>query len=151
MEMLGKIRRMYLRDRLSFHQIAKRTGLSRNTIRSWLRSPQGAAPPTYRRNEGQSKLTAFQGALEQALKADAHRAKQDRRTAKALFAQIKADGYAGGYSQLTAFLRDCRVGEDKTPRAFVPLRFELGEAFQFDWSEEGWRATIILTGQRQLS
>jgi hypothetical protein len=22
-------------------------------------------------------------------------------------------------------------------RAFVPLSFELGEAFQFDWSEEG--------------
>ena len=137
MEMLGKIRRMYLRDRLSFHQIAKRTGLSRNTIRSWLRSPPGAAPPTYRRNEGPRKLKAFHGALEQALKADAHRAKQDRRTAKALFAQIKADGYAGGYSQLTAFLRDWRGLEDKTPRAFVPLRFELGEAFQFDWSEEG--------------
>jgi len=34
--------------------------------------------------------------LEQALKADALRAKQNRRTAKDLFAQIKADGYAGG-------------------------------------------------------
>ncbi|SOQ09264.1 MULTISPECIES: hypothetical protein [Pseudomonas syringae group] len=33
MEMLGKIRRMYFRDKLSLHQIAKRTGLSRNTIR----------------------------------------------------------------------------------------------------------------------
>jgi len=137
MEMLGKIRRMYLRDRLSLHEITKRTGLSRNTIRSWLRSPQESGPPTYRRNEGQRKLKAFHGALEQALKADAHRVKQDRRTAKALFAQIRADGYAGGYSQLTAFLRDWRGREDKTPRAFVPLRFELGEAFQFDWSEEG--------------
>ena len=29
MEMLGKIRRMYFRDKLSLHQIAKRTGLSR--------------------------------------------------------------------------------------------------------------------------
>ncbi|UQW77189.1 hypothetical protein [Pseudomonas avellanae] len=27
MEMLGKIRRMYFRDKLSLHQIAKRTGL----------------------------------------------------------------------------------------------------------------------------
>ena len=32
MEMLGKIRRMYLRDKLSLHEIAKRTGLSRNTL-----------------------------------------------------------------------------------------------------------------------
>ena len=30
MEMLGKIRRMYLRDGLSLHEIAERTGLSRN-------------------------------------------------------------------------------------------------------------------------
>ena len=40
MEMLGKIRRMYLRDRLSLHEIAKRTGLSRNTLRRWLREPE---------------------------------------------------------------------------------------------------------------
>jgi len=40
MEMLGRIRRMHLRDKLSLHEIAKRTGLSRNTVRSWLRTPE---------------------------------------------------------------------------------------------------------------
>ena len=136
MEILGKIRRLYLRDKLSLHEITKRTGLSRNTIRRWLRSPKGATPPRYRRREGLVKLAAFCEAVEQALKADAHRSKQNRRTAKALFAQIKADGYAGGYTQLTAFIRDWRGREGNLPRAFVPLKFELGEAFQFDWSEE---------------
>ena len=34
MEILGKIRRMYLRDKLSLHEITKQTGLSRNTIRT---------------------------------------------------------------------------------------------------------------------
>ncbi len=37
MEMFGKIRRMYWRDKLSLHEIARRTGLSRNTLRRWLR------------------------------------------------------------------------------------------------------------------
>jgi DNA-binding transcriptional regulator LsrR (DeoR family) len=32
MEMLGRIRRMYMRDKVSLHEIAKRTGLSRNTV-----------------------------------------------------------------------------------------------------------------------
>ena len=137
MEILGKIRRMYLRDKLSLHEITKQTGLARNTIRTWLRSAEKAAPPTYRRTEGPGKLTAFHAALEQALKADGHRAKRDRRTAKDLFAHIKADGYAGGYSRVTDFIRDWRGREGKTPHAFVPLKFELGEAFQFDWSEEG--------------
>ena len=92
MEMIGKIRRMYLRDKLSLHAITKRTGLSRNTVRRWLRSPKEAVPPTYRHREGQCKLTAFHELLEQALKVDAHRSKQSRRTAKALFAQIKLEG-----------------------------------------------------------
>ena len=137
MDMLGKIRRMFLRDKLSLHEITKRTGLSRNTIRRWLRAAAQETLPTYRRAKGPGKLTEFHAALEQALKLDAHRAKQNRRTVKVLFAQIKADGYGGGYSQLTAFIRDLRGRQGKQPHAFVPLQFELGEAFQFDWGEEG--------------
>ena len=137
MEMLGKIRRMYSRDRMSLHEIARRTGLSRNTIRKWLREPEAAAPPRYGRSKKPGKLSPFHAALEQALRADAHRPKQNRRTAKDLFAQIKADGYTGNYSQVTAFIRGWRADEGKKLNAFVPLKFGLGEAFQFDWSEEG--------------
>ncbi|MGV8865059.1 MAG: IS21 family transposase [Pseudomonas sp.] len=137
MEMFGKIRRMHLRDKLSLHEITKRTGLSRNTLRKWLRMPEEDATPTYRRNEVPGKLAAFHETLVLTLKADAHRQKQNRRTAKALFIQIKRDGYAGGYSRVTDFIREWRSGEGKEPHAFVPLTFDLGEAFQFDWSEEG--------------
>lgn len=136
MEILGRIRRMYLRDKLSLHEIARRTGLSRNTIRTWLREPQDAPPPAYRREKKAGKLSAFQGFIEQALTADGQRPKQNRRTAKALLAHIREQGYAGGYTQLTAFIREWRQGEGKVQRAFIPLQFEAGEAFQFDWSEE---------------
>ena len=73
-----------------------------------------------------------------ALKADARRPKRERRTALALFAQIKSQGYAGCYSRLTDFIRQWRVSHKQVgTEAFVPLAFEWGEAFQFDWSEEG--------------
>ena len=137
MEMFGKIRRMHLRDKLSLHEITKRTGLSRNTLRKWLRMPEKAVTPKYNRSEVPGKLTAFHETLVQALKADAHRQKQNRRTAKALFIQIKRDGYAGGYSRVTDFIREWHNSEGKNPHAFVPLAFDMGEAFQFDWSEEG--------------
>jgi len=137
MEMLGRIRRMYLRDKLSLHEIAKRTGLSRNTVRSWLRVPEEVKAPVYKRKSGFSKLSGYVAELELALKADAQRPKQDRRTAKALFVQIKASGYEGGYTRLTDFIRGWRAGAGKGVTAYVPLKFELGEAFQFDWSEEG--------------
>ena len=107
MEMMGKIRRMYFRDQLSLHEITKRTGLSRNTIRKWIRAPE-ATQPVYQRRALFNKLSPFHATLEQALKADALRPKSQRRTAKALLAQIRAEGYDGGYSQLTAFIRAWR-------------------------------------------
>jgi transposase len=137
MEMLGKIRRMHLRDKVSLHEIAKRTGLSRNTVRSWLREPGDVQEPVYRRAPVFCKLSGFAAELERSLAADAQRAKQNRRTGRALFAQLKASGYEGGYTRVTDFIRAWRSDAGKGVKAFVPLRFELGEAFQFDWSEEG--------------
>ena len=137
MEMLGKIRRMHVRDKMSVRAIAKRTGLSRNTLQKWLQTPEEVKVPKYVRAQGFGKLSAFTDELELALKADALRAKKDRRTARALFAQIKASGYPGGYTRVTDFIRAWRSRAGKDIKAFVPLKFELGEAFQFDWSEEG--------------
>ena len=37
----------------------------------------------------------------------------------------------------SAIIRAWRGGAGKAPHAFVPLTFEPGQAFQFDWSEEG--------------
>ena len=137
MEMLGRIRRMYLRDKLSLHEITKRTGLSRNPERRWLRTSEEVKVPTYSRAAGFGKLSGFVAELEQALKADAGRNQQDRRSGQALFEQIKASGYPGSYSRVTDFIRAWRINAGKDIKAFVPLKFELGEAFQFDWSEEG--------------
>jgi len=144
MEILGKIRRMYSRDKLSLHEIARRTGLSRNTIRKWLRAEEKAVPPKYRRIKVGGKLSPFHSLLEQALKADSHRPRHNRRTAKDLFGRIKAEGYAGGYSQVTAFIREWRVGEGKKPHAFVPLKFELEEAFQ--WSSPKFAVNFLRVG-----
>jgi transposase len=137
MELLGKIRRMNGRDKISERAIAKHTGLSRNTVHKWLNTPKEVEAPKYVRAKKFGKLAAFTDELEQALKADAHRSKKDQRSGKALFTQIKASGYLGSYSRVTDFIREWRATQGKKPHAFVPLKFDLGEAFQFDWSEEG--------------
>jgi transposase len=137
MAMIGKVRRMYHRQKKSVREISRITSLSRNTIRKWLEAPLDGEPK-YRRQPKPGKLTAFHEALQRALKADAHRPKKERRTALALYAEIKAAGYEGGYSRVTDYLRAWRQGEGQgAAKAFVPLSFELGEAYQFDWSEEG--------------
>ena len=43
MELLSVIRRWAFRDRLSIREISRRTGLSRNTIRKYLRIPMKPA------------------------------------------------------------------------------------------------------------
>lgn len=138
MAMIGKVRRLRYRQQKSIREIARITSLSRNTVRKWLKAPV-VGEPKYRRGVRPGKLTAFHEALAQALKADAHRPKRERRTARALHAELKAAGYAGGYTRLTDFIRAWRlgVGQSALTKAFVPLSFEWGEAFQFDWSEEG--------------
>jgi hypothetical protein len=95
--------------------------------------------PKYQRRSQSTRLTPFHEALVQALSVDARRAKKERRTAWMLFQEIKANGYDGCYSRVTDFIRVWRQGEGQavSKLAFVPLQFELGEAFQFDWSEEG--------------
>jgi transposase len=138
MAMIGKVRRMRHRQKKSVREIARITSLSRNTVRKWLRAPM-QGEPKYRRGAQPRKLSPFHARLEQALKTDSHRPKHERRSARALYAELKSIGYDGGYSRVTDFIRDWRLGEGHGvgTSAFVPLAFELGEAFQFDWSEEG--------------
>jgi len=64
-------------------------GISRNTVAKWLHEPV-EGEPKYRRGEQWCKLSGFQEALEQALKADTYRPKLERRSARALFGEIKA-------------------------------------------------------------
>ena len=56
----------------------------------------------------------------------------------ALHTQIRCEGYGGGYRRVTDFVGGWRQGEGppNSTTAFVPLAFEIGEAFQFDWTEE---------------
>ena len=89
MDMIGKVKRMHFRDHLSFSDIARRTGLSRNTVKKWVKAP-AEVEPRYRREAGAGKLCAFHEGLIQALRGDARRPKHERRTARALHAEIKA-------------------------------------------------------------
>lgn len=70
MEMLGKIRRTHLREKLAPHEIAKRTVHARNTIRAWLRKPEPKAVPKYQRRSLVQKLDPFCNSKIQTLKAE---------------------------------------------------------------------------------
>ncbi len=88
MNLLGKVRRLHFRDGLSLSEIERRTGLTRKTIRKWLKAPEGVEPG-YRRKVGETKIAPFAERLIKMLDADTRRPVRDRRTALKLHAELK--------------------------------------------------------------
>ncbi|MCK6407547.1 MAG: IS21 family transposase [Rhodocyclaceae bacterium] len=136
MNLLGKVRRLHYRDGHTLSEIERRTGLTRKTIRKWLKAPEGSEPK-YRRQQHDTKIAAYAEQLTRMLEIDARRSPRERRTALKLHAELKAQGFDGHYSRVTEFIRRWRKDSSAAlKKAYVPLRFEPGEAHQFDWSEE---------------
>src|SRR5512135_2538269 len=104
MNILGRVRRLYHRDGLSLSEIERRTGLTRKTIRKWLKMPE-RTEPKYRRKHGQTKITAYAKPLVKMLEMDARRPPRDRRTALRLYAELQGLGFDGHYSRVTEFIR----------------------------------------------
>jgi transposase len=147
MALLSVIRRWAFRDRISIREISRRTGLSRNTIRRYLRSDEVA--PRFKVPERPSNLDPFAEKLAYWLKVEAGRSRKQKRTVKQIYGDLVALGYDGSYGRVAAFARDWkanRLREQQTSGrgTFVPLAFEAGEAFQFDWSED-W---AVLGGEK---
>ena len=147
MGLLNVIRRMALREKLPIREIARRTGLSRNTIKKYLNA--GTIEPKFSVPERPSKLDPFAEKLAAWLKTEATKSRKQRRNLKQLHADLAALGYTGSYNRVAAFARDWRVDRQRENQTtgrgtFVPLAFRPGEAFQFDWSED----YAVIAGER---
>ncbi len=139
MALLSVIRRWHFREHLSIREICRRTGLSRNTIRKYLRS--GTVEPAFKVPDRPSKLDRFADRLSAWLKTEASKPRKQKRTILQLHADLVSLGYGGSYNRVAAFAREWKADRQRemntTGRGtFVPLTFEPGEAFQFDWSED---------------
>jgi transposase len=105
---LAKIRRLYFRKKVPLREIARRTGLSRNMVRTWLRQAD-ATEPKYPKHTSPSVIDDWAAQLTGWLRADSHRPMRDRRTARFMFEAIREQGYAGGYGRVSAFVRRCML------------------------------------------
>lgn len=144
---LSVIRRWALREQMSIREIARRTGLSRNTIKKYLRA--GDQEPHYAKRVSPSRLDPFAEKLASWLKSEVSKSRKQRRTLKQMHADLVVLGYDGSYNRVAAFARDWAAKRQEAEKTagrgtFVPLVFGAGEAFQFDWSED-W---AVLAGER---
>ena len=147
MALLSVIRRWHFREGMPIREIERRTGLSRNTIRKYLRA--GTVEPRFKVPERPSKLDPFAEKLSGWLRVEAGRSRKQRRTVKQMHADLVSLGYDGSYNRVAAFAREWKADRQRDAQTsgrgtFVPLVFMPGEAFQFDWSED-W---AIIAGER---
>lgn len=139
MGLLNVIRRLALREKLPIREIARRTGLSRNTIKKYLKA--GTIEPKFAVPDRPGKLDPFADKLAAWLKTETAKSRKQRRTLKQLHTDLVGLGYEGSCNRVAAFARKWRIDRQRERQAtdrgtFVPLAFRPGEAFQFDWSED---------------
>ena len=147
MALVSVIRRWHLREGMPIREIARRTGLSRNTVRKYLASRE--LEPAYPARKSPSKLDDYEETLTNWLFRESRRHRKQRRTVKRLYKDLVELGYTGSYDRVAAFARQWRQAQQDAKRhpgkAFVPLQFAPAEAFQFDWSEDWVKINGIST------
>lgn len=110
----------------SIRQIARETGLSKNTVKKYLRRDD---PPKYKkRTEQPSKLEDYKQYLEERING----ASPHILPATVLLKEIQDQGYEGKMTILRGFLRKIRTPE---PEKIVRYETDPGEQMQVDWWE----------------
>ena len=98
---LSVIRRWQLREGLPIREISRRTGLSRNTIKKYLKS--GEVEPKYSPRPSQGKLLAFEEKLSVWLDTEGRKSRKQRRNLRQMYSDLVALGYRGSYDRVAAF------------------------------------------------
>lgn len=134
--MIGREKRMLLRHYLeqgaSKSALARELGISRDTIHRWIRERDldrdlDAEPVRYGpRRPPPTKLDAYKGIIEARLAA------YPKLSAVRLLEEIRAAGYAGGYTQLKEFVRKVRPAPE--PEAVIRFETPAGQQGQVDFA-----------------
>jgi transposase len=115
------------RQGLSKREIARQTGLSRNTVAKLLRQP---APEPFHKPARASSLDAFKPYLSE--RWDKYRLRAPR-----LMEEIQAQGYSGCINLVQRYLKTLRDTEVVKQRATVRFETAPGQQAQADWAHVG--------------
>jgi len=139
---IGRIRRAFHDQHKGIRTIARELGTSRATVRKVVRGDETEFK--YERGVQPSpKLGQWIGDLTGILEAEAKLPRRERRSTQRLFEELRGRGYEGAHDSVHRFARAWRQERARAPaKAYVPMSFAPGEAYQFDWSHE----TITLQG-----
>ncbi len=117
--------RQYVKDGMKKAEIARRLGVSRQTVYRWIAGGElerdADEPVAYRRRwERASQLDPYKGIIDERL------AQYPALSAVRLYEEVQAAGYPGGYGQVKRYAQQVRSREAEEP----VRRFETGPGVQ---------------------
>ena len=136
-ETITRIRRDHLVRGVPIKKIARDLRVSKNTVRKVVRGDETSY--SYERKiQPMPKLGPWVDELERQLEANEKRPRRDRLSLLRIHEDLAALGYGGGYDAVRRYARTWRRRWRllSPSQGFVPLSFDPGEAYQFDWSHE---------------
>jgi transposase len=135
-ETIARIRFEHFQNRKGIKRIARELGVARDTVRKVLRSQ--ATEFSYKRaTQPLPKMGPWVETLTAILEAEAKVPRRERRSTQRLFEELRGRGYDGAHDSVHRFVRAWRDEHARAPvQAFIPLSFDPGEAYQFDWSHD---------------
>ncbi len=136
METVSKVRRWVKADGMSIREVCRKTGLSRNTVRKYLRDEN--AEPRYRMSapRGSRRLLEHEVHLKSMYEADLSRPARERRSMRGLYEALVCEGYTGSYDTVRRYIIRLKGSSAGVSQGYIPLEFDAGDALQFDWSHE---------------
>ena len=144
-ETIAKIRRLYYVNGKGFKTIARELHVSKNTVKKVIRGDK-TTMTYHRKRQSYRVLGNYTERLTEKLHFDVNEPKRRRRTAKKLYEELQEEGYEGSYDAVQEFVLRWRKAQGVgIAKAFVPLAFSAGEAFQFDFSEEEIELAGVMT------
>jgi len=135
-ETIAKIRRYHFVEGKKIKQISRDLNISRNTVRKVIRSQ--VTEHSYERGEQPfPKLKEYTSRLDDLLAENSKRPKCRKMTAQRMFEILQGEGYQGAYDSVQRYAKRWREERGRQPeQCYIPLRFDPGDAYQFDWSHE---------------
>jgi transposase len=133
---IARVRRAFYVQGWSLKKIVRELHVSRNTVRKILRSDE--TDFTYERDhQPMPRIGPWQQKLDAFLEGNADKAPRERLTLIRIFEELRAVGYEGGYDAVRRYARSwSKTRGAVAAEAYVPLSYDPGEAYQFDWSHE---------------
>ncbi len=136
------IRELYAVKGLSQREIARRLGISRNTVRKYCQGEFLPFEKSTRQRKPSVMTPEVEEFIRQCFEADEEAPSKQRHTAKRIYDRlVEEKGFTGGESTVRQYVRKLK---NKSAEAFVPLEFDPGEAMQVDWGE----ATVLMGGKK---